>query len=352
MNLSTAMADNEKVSGPFPPRPMGETPRASQPPGPMRRPISTIPPPPLPVVQPHIPLPIPHNDDDCVTKRFYVNVFQPVASEAALMEDSEPSVDVIEIDMDEAPAEEYRRSFFETDEDAVTKEIRIERLAQIASSNTDHSAAVRVRTLPTDDTLQRTGVSRRASNRVDAIVPNPRKALFLSVRAAIKRILAVFSQSRPRIRRHLPRLIKGDGPHTGRLRLSVNTYTRELYREIRHALNPKPGTAPLAIDNSGFSITVSTPPQIAVNAMLLRRADKHSLLIRGRASHPVSIRDIMVFAEKKKILYLSNAARDDAGYMEFSADVPLEGAVNSIVVIARHNEKVMGSQSLVIKKTD
>ena len=74
-----------------------------------------------------------------------------------------------------------------------------------------------------------------------------------------------------------------------------------------------------------------------------------TLILRGRAVHPLCVRDVMVFADKKKILYLSNGSRSDAGYIEFSADIPLSESVRHILVVARHNDEVMGSQSLFVK---
>ncbi len=350
------MVDNDNYSGPLPPRPLNERPGASEPPGPLRRPISTIPPPPLPVVQPHLSGPIiPLTEDDCVTKRLYVDVFKPLSVTSSTEEHSAPSVDIIEIHPSEMDDIDYHSDDDGIDDDAVTKEIRIERLSQITAGNPDHAAAVRVRTLPTDDTLWRSDAARRSSDKLSVPIPSRKTALFPTIRAALRRIFsAVFSEQSALVRslNHAPRLKKsGTDYKPGRLRLSVNTYTRDLYQEIRRALNPKHNEASITLDNDNYLIMTAVPPQIAVNAMLLRRADKFSLLIRGRASHPISIRDIMVFAEKKKILFLSNSARDDAGYMEFSADVPLEAAVGNILVVARHNDQVMGSQSLIIQKS-
>jgi hypothetical protein len=58
----------------------------------------------------------------------------------------------------------------------------------------------------------------------------------------------------------------------------------------------------------------------------------------------------MVFADKQKILYLSSASREDAAFIEFSADVPLYSYTNHILVVARHDEDVMGSQSLFVRR--
>jgi hypothetical protein len=330
------MAENENHSHPEPPRAMREP---LHPPGPMRR-TSTIPPPPLPVSQQHLPMPIPTVDEDCVTKRFYVNVFQPVDPIIAAMSDADvTTVDSIRITPEDTPQVSYREPLFDIDEDAVTKEIRIQRLTDLTSGRTDNSTAMRVRTLPTDDTLWRKDLSRRPErsnilNRLDAL-----RSVFPSVRASLRKLLTVFSPvAIPVLRKatQLPRPLKRSPAP----------------KDDRNALQPAGQTTVPAVDSTGFSIAISEPPKIAVNAVLLRRADKHSLLIRGRASHPIAIRDIMVFADKKKILYLSNAMREDAGYMEFSADVPLIGAVNSILVVARHDDHVMGSQSLMIKKSN
>ena len=103
------------------------------------------------------------------------------------------------------------------------------------------------------------------------------------------------------------------------------------------------------LQGTNFSYAVFSPPRIVLKGALLRRDNVSTLILRGRAVHPLCVRDVMVFADKKKILYLSNASRDNAGYIEFSADIPLSESVSHVLVVARHNNEVMGSQSLLVK---
>jgi len=359
MHSGAVMAEDNRNLHPVPPKASREPLGASNPPGPMQRRPSTIPPPPLPVVQPQpIPL-IPKKqsvvDEDCVTRRFFVDVFQPVGRTTNMPTAGEGSVDSIRITPEDTPHVAYKQTLFEIDEDAVTREFRIHRDSEPSGGYPVHETAMRIRTLPSDDTLWKNRLARRSA------AESPRKgllsALVPSLMAAVEKATTLF-QSLGNHRHpagvRTRALKKHAGAKTDRdhLRLSVNSYTRDLYREIRNALNPASSREVLRVGTHEYAVAVSEPPKIAVNALLLRRSDKFSLLLRGKASHPIAIRDIMVFADKKKILYLSNAMRDDAGYMEFSADVPLMGAVSSVLVVARHDDHVMGSQSLVITKSN
>lgn len=367
MYSGEAMVEEKRHIQPEPPRASREPLGVLNPPGPLPNRPSTIPPPPLPVVQPQ-PIPLipkkPYTvDEDCVTRRCSVDVFHAIHSPVSSPIDAEESLDSIQITPEDTPQVAYKQSLFDIDEDAVTKEIRIRRVGEtitgISTSITDHEAAMRIRTLPSDDTLWKSRQTRRS--------PNPSEPSRLGfLRTFVPALLAVIEKATSSLRstKNAIQPIVGGSRFRGlkkhstsknekrQLRLSVNSYTRDLYREIRNALNPASAGEVLRVGTEEYAIAVAEPPKIAVNALLLRRSDKYSLLIRGKATHPVAIRDIMVFADKKKILYLSNAMRDDAGYMEFSADVPLLSAVSSVLVVARHDDAVMGSQSLVISKSN
>lgn len=268
------------------------------------------------------------------------------------MLDSSRNIDSVQITAEQLPSSSDCSMRSNIDEDAVTKEIRIKRISPLSGKQSGNITAMNVRALPTDDTLWKTKTPGGRNNAEARSELGFFHKAFSSAFNAAKKITDVLAACPPALVRRAADL-KSSPPKTDkrRMRLSVNSYTRDLYQEIRNALNPAnpSGNVPMS-DNADFSVAVSEPPKIAVNALLLRRADKHSLLIRGKASHPVAIKDIMVFADKKKILNLSNAIRESAGYMEFSADVPLDKAVSSILVLARHSDHVMGSQSLVIKK--
>ena len=363
--MGIVKVDKEGNAVPAPPVVIRKGIGVSQAPGSMERSPSVIPPPPLPLIKGTLSMPISSVDEDCVTKRLYVGVFQPVESNAAGAADPSDSVEAIRISPDDTPRVSYNtaehdigKDAMDIDEDAVTKELRIERITDFTGKRSINVAAVQVRSLPSNtDSWKKSTLPPQSASRggirsaVHAIFP----ALFGFVQKAVDAITISTPRRTPTLppKRSAAAPSPSPSPKTDkpRLRLSVNTYTRDLYQEIRHALKPAPTKALPVVDKTGFSIDVAEPPKISVNALLLRRAEKYSLLIRGRAVHPIAIRDIMVFADKKKVLYLSNALREDAGYMEFSADVPLVGAVSSVLVVARHDDHVMGSQSLLIKKT-
>lgn len=355
MSSGATMVEEENRTHPGPPRVSREQIGASQPPGPLPRRPSSIPPPPLPFAQPQ-PLPlIPKRsvDEDCVTRRFYVDVFHPVSPVVNSTEDSLDAVDSIQITPEDTPQVSYKQTLFDIDEDAVTKEIRIRRIDDSSDGN-QARPAVQIRTLPADDTLWQKRRIQKAKTDVGRLLSSviPRFLAMVGKTTTFFASHTSIQNHKPVRSKQLPTKNSVRREDKNRLRLSVNSYTRDLYREIRNALNPAAVGEVPRIGTEAYSIALLDPPKISVNALLIRRTDKYSLLIRGKASHPIAIRDIMVFADKKKILYLSNALRDDAGYMEFSADVPLLGAVNSILVVARHDDQVMGSQSLMITKTN
>jgi hypothetical protein len=132
--------------------------------------------------------------------------------------------------------------------------------------------------------------------------------------------------------------------------MGANSYSAELYKEMRQAIQAGPSGQQSNLPMPRYNYLVSRPPRIVLKGFLLRREKQTSLMLRGRAIHPLSVRDVMIFADKRKILYLSSAARNDAGCIEFSADIPLRSETSHILVVARHNEEVMGSQSLFVKR--
>ncbi len=89
------------------------------------------------------------------------------------------------------------------------------------------------------------------------------------------------------------------------------------------------------------------PPKIQIKGSLVKRTKKNTFLLKGRAMHPVNVRDVVIFRGEQKILYLPS--RTTADHIDFSAEIPLEDGANNILVVARHNDKVMGSESVFIR---
>lgn len=95
---------------------------------------------------------------------------------------------------------------------------------------------------------------------------------------------------------------------------------------------------------------MQVPPKIDIKGSTIQRsADKH-IIVKGTASHPNDIRDVIVFVGDKKVLYLPATDKTGGTRLDFSATVPLEEGANHIMVIARHNDKVMSMQTLFVRR--
>ena len=265
-----------------------------------------------------------------------------------------------------APVARKRPLAYDLDEDAVTKKIVINRIVTVSPDKRDPqriNSHLRIETVdahgaggvpvttgefrnpmesdrPTD--LSALGKATQAAQRRSLVLP--------TLRSGLRKVLAIFSGN-----------AKGDGfgngrgiidPSSNQYNLGANSYSAELYKEMRQAAKSGIDFRNSKLPVPRFTYLVSRPPRIVLKGFLVRREKATSLMLRGRAIHPLCVRDVMVFADKKKVLYLSSAARNDAGCIEFSADIPLTGETSHILVVARHNEEVMGSQSLYVRKDD
>jgi hypothetical protein len=95
---------------------------------------------------------------------------------------------------------------------------------------------------------------------------------------------------------------------------------------------------------------MDTPPKIEIkNAAVQRRSDK-SVTIKGSATHPSFVRDVIIFVGDKKVLYQPSVNNTESKRIDFSADVPLEEGANQIMIVARHNDKVMGMQTIFVRR--
>ena len=265
------------------------------------------------------------------------------------------------------PRRHKRPLSYDLDEDAITKKIVVNRIVTVTPGNNNvHTPNTHIRVETTEQVTHPSGVpitTGEYRNPLASERPTDLSALGRATKAAEQR-LSVLPSIRSGIRKVLSILSphqKGENlevttpmiePSDTHYNLGVNSYSTELYKEMRHALqagaDPRKNNLPVP----RYTYLVSRPPRIVLKGFLVRREKKTSLMLRGRAIHPLCVRDVMIFADKKKVLYLSSAARNDAGCIEFSADIPLNGDTSHILVVARHNDEVMGSQSLFVRKDD
>ncbi len=252
--------------------------------------------------------------------------------------------------------------FYDFDEDAITKKIVVNRIVTVSPSKFGGKPekVVRVETVNADN--RNYNFSSITDARYRALMTSERptdlSALGNATQAITRRRSVI-----PILRDSIKRVFAFFAPHWGnsvgeplieskdtQYQMGANSYSAELYKEMRQAVHAGGGGAKTHLPLPKYSYLVSRPPRIVLKGFLLRREQGVSLMLRGRAIHPRSVRDVMVFADKRKVLYLSSAARNDAGCIEFSADIPITRASSHILVVARHSDEVMGSQSLYVKR--
>ncbi len=143
--------------------------------------------------------------------------------------------------------------------------------------------------------------------------------------------------------------------HTGndpvRLELIVgDAHARESVRDELDLPSQARGAARLR-SQAGVS-----PPVLHLDPVpTMVEADR--VLVRGRADHPVRVRDVMVAVlphgasrAERKVFYRANPELDgpDARTMEFATEVPLERGANRITFIARDARKVQRELDLQV----
>lgn len=316
-------------------------------------------------------------DDESATQRIQVGFLQqrspeePSATEPLLLrnlrlKEKKPLGNLRTIPMANIQTPEQKKTkspAYDLDEDAVTKKIIINRVVTVSPGHNDvhtSNTHVRVETVDAIDNRNVPTTTGEFRNPLASERPTDLTALGRATKAdrdriyqptlmdRLKKLLSLFTPNyRGNDLSEGAPLIE---PTENQYNIGVNSYSSELYKEMRHSLVAGPGTRNKNLPVPRFKYLVSRPPRIVLKGFLVRREKNTSLMLRGRAIHPLCVRDIMIFANKKKVLYLSSAARNDAGCIEFSADIPLLGDTSHILVVARHNEEVMGSQSLYVRR--
>ena len=90
-----------------------------------------------------------------------------------------------------------------------------------------------------------------------------------------------------------------------------------------------------------------SPPRVAVFPVSLKVANG-PYTIRGAAKDDQTVRDLFIFVGENKAYYQANVTTSSG--LPFTTPIPLEDGNNIVVITARDNDNLVGSEFLVIKK--
>ena len=136
-------------------------------------------------------------------------------------------------------------------------------------------------------------------------------------------------------------------PVTGRL----SEYFRIRLGPQRHAWVRQAQTRPGGGGKARSRQRLLRPPQISIAGDQVRRTSAPELRLKGWAEHPDGLRDVMVFVGERKVAYVPNSGDRGSERIDFAVDIPLEGGANRIFVIARHDDKVLGTETVFVRQT-
>jgi carboxyl-terminal processing protease len=102
------------------------------------------------------------------------------------------------------------------------------------------------------------------------------------------------------------------------------------------------------------SVWQVTPPRLTLSIPTFE-TDGASYRLEGKATDDTHVEDVFIFVsnreakiDNKKVFYKSNRNGKDAATLEFSSEIPLWPGSNRVTVVARENDAVKASQTLVL----
>ncbi|MCP4680304.1 MAG: PDZ domain-containing protein [Deltaproteobacteria bacterium] len=135
---------------------------------------------------------------------------------------------------------------------------------------------------------------------------------------------------------------------------SVDASTGDFFRVAldgkRHAWILRSETTPGGGPRPKFSLVLVEPPNITLKGKRVLRVKKDKIKVKGIAEHPVRVRDVMVFVGDRKLLYLPNKSGTSGKSLEFEVDVSLKDGVNHVLVVARHDDKVVSVVPIFVRR--
>jgi carboxyl-terminal processing protease len=92
------------------------------------------------------------------------------------------------------------------------------------------------------------------------------------------------------------------------------------------------------------------PPRITLRSAVPADVRGQTLHLEGEVSDPDRVLDMYIFVGRRKPFYLSNRRGNDPHRLAFSADLPLEGGSNSILIVARETSELVSRQQLIVRR--
>lgn len=118
----------------------------------------------------------------------------------------------------------------------------------------------------------------------------------------------------------------------------------------RHAWVRLSDTVPGGKPSPRYAQLLINPPEITIQGDRVRRVSTEKVNLKGTVEHPVRVRDLMVFVGDRKVAYLPNKGASSEKKMTFNVEVPLEAGANRVMIVARHNDKVISTIPVFIRR--
>ena len=92
------------------------------------------------------------------------------------------------------------------------------------------------------------------------------------------------------------------------------------------------------------------PPQISLASDPPLAIRDETLHLEGEVTDPDRVLDMYIFVGRRKPFYLSNRRSQDQHQLTFSADIPLEGGSNQVLIVARETSDLVSRRHLVVRR--
>ena len=97
-------------------------------------------------------------------------------------------------------------------------------------------------------------------------------------------------------------------------------------------------------------VMANRPPRISLSSAVPLSVRTESMTIAGEATDPDRVLDMYIFVGTRKPYYLSNRSGSNAQRLAFSADLPLEGGANHILIVARETSDLVSRRHLIVRR--
>jgi carboxyl-terminal processing protease len=99
-------------------------------------------------------------------------------------------------------------------------------------------------------------------------------------------------------------------------------------------------------------VMANRPPRITLSTAIPLAVRTETLTISGEVTDPDRVLDMYIFVGQRKPFYLSNRSGTgpDAQRLAFSAELPLEGGTNAILIVARETSDLTSQRYLVVRR--